>query len=376
MRPNGSSSRILSITVLAATGVLLASPASAAAPGDWTDTEPPKLDQDYWFEAIAPLSADDAWAAGVAYGPALDDGVLMHFKAGEWTHDILTATPLSDIAALSGDEAWAVGYDHQARQPVAIHSGSELTTTPILPPDTDDTTITNANGIAPIASDDVWAAGTVSTAPSAAAFLSHWNGEEWTKQELPVPEGATESFLNSITTTADGNVWAAGSVKFADGTSSAWMPYFDGDGWNDTAVPEPGTSTIGVFDVAADGSGAWATGIRIEPGAEHSAPLLLHWDGTTWTEISSRVADGTAEGVSPDGTGGAYLVGYNSTYDPMLLHYRDGEVAAEESPVTGDIVRLMDVAADPDLANVWITGDHKTPDFVKGIGVHATTGTA
>lgn len=378
MRPKGSVPftlpRSATLLAIALTPVLLATPAQAATTAEWTDTNPPVLDQDYWFEAVDPVSADTAWAAGIAYGPELDDGVLMHWDGQTWDHDLLPGLQLTDIAALSADRVWAVGYDAAARRPVAVSGGAEWTVTPLLPPD-DDTTRSGANGVAATAEDDVWVAGTVNAATADTAFVQRWDGTTWTDQELPLPEGAVASFLNAIESTPDGEVWAAGSVRFADGTTRAWLPRFDGTAWADTPVPAASAAVTGVFDIALDGDGAWAGGLYSDPDATADGALLLHWNGSTWVSIPTDVDNGLIEAVAPDGHGGAVLVGYDSQYQPLLLRCRDGAVTAEDSPVTGDLVRLMDTALSPDGERQWIVGDHKTPEFVKGAAVHAATAT-
>lgn len=361
MRPSAfaRTSRCATIIAAATVPILLATPAGAAPNTEWTDTDPPILDQDYWFEAVDPRAPDDAWTAGIAYGELLDDGVIAHWDGQQWSHDILKGIPQYDVDVLSESDVWTSGFDHNTGDGVVVHggSGSEWTVTPLVGGEI-------VQGIEAVAADEVWAA-------AGDGRIYRFDGKEWTEQDVPLPDGATSSFLNAITATPDGHVWAAGSVHLSDGTTQAWMPRFDGETWTNTPVPAAGQGTVGVFDIAADAVGVWAGGLHKKPTGDDDGPLLMRWDGDQWIDVDTGVTDGIIEGVTPDGSGGALAVGYDNRYQPLLLRYRDGEVTVEKSPVQGDVVRLMDTAIEPDGGNVWVTGDHKTPEFVKGLGVYA-----
>src|SRR5262249_8537605 len=107
----------------------------------------------------------------------------------------------------------------------------------------------NFNGIlnatAAVASNDIWAVGTVGNGTTLSAILNsepnieHFNGTRWSVVTSPLPKFGGE--LNGVTALASNNVWAVGQMN--------------------------STSTAGGFPIAI--------------------PLIEHWNGMKWTIVSS-----------------------------------------------------------------------------------------
>jgi hypothetical protein len=368
--------RTMTVIAFAAALTGLTASQAAAAPLAWTVTDTPILDQDYWFESGDAQSDDNVWAVGVAYADhpeKPDSSIAMHWDGKAWTPTPVAAgSGLHSVVALP-NEAWAVGSDVENHNAGTAHwDGTSWSKVPTPRPDVSIDAQPVLYSVDGNSTDDLWAVGSAydGNTDISTAFAQHWDGSQWTLNELPIPKGATQTYLNSVTMEPSGQTWATGSANFADGSSQPWMINYDGQQWKDTPVPDLGEGDIGIFDVTADpriaGGGAWATGLFQAPNGP-ALPILLHWNGTAWSEIDLPDENAVALGVGYDGQGGLLITGRNSRYQPVLLRYSDGTVTQEPSPANGDIVIWYDTAVAPESNQVWIFGDYKVPTEVSGV---------
>src|SRR6478735_4188639 len=81
--------------------------------------------------------------------------------------------------------------------------------------------------------------------------------------------------------------WAVGDVT-VDGVSSTLIQRWNGVAWQQVDSPNPGgshgTTLTAVTALAADD--AWAVG-SFGAVASGKRSLILHWDGVSWTKVSS-----------------------------------------------------------------------------------------
>src|SRR6266513_1947902 len=96
-----------------------------------------------------------------------------------------------------------------------------------------------------------------------------------------------------------------------------------------TASPNPSATANSLSSVSAvSGSDAWAAGYYTNNTTHAIDTLILHWDGTTWTQVPSPHPSSTQNilrGVSAVSGGDAWAVGwYNKTFsieDPLIVHW-------------------------------------------------------
>jgi hypothetical protein len=75
------------------------------------------------------------------------------------------------------------------------------------------------------------------------------------------------------------------------------------------------------------GRDAWAAGFAGKPAAGRFGTLLLHWDGTAWSQVSSPSAGpagNVLNGVSADSATDAWAAGYyisKSVRYALILHW-------------------------------------------------------
>jgi hypothetical protein len=116
------------------------------------------------------------------------------------------------------------------------------------------------------------------------------------------------------------DIWGTGLTNiFAVGyTSSPLVIHFDGTTWTPISLPSFSTTSIGV-------SAVWGSSASDVFAATY-AGVVLHFDGMAWTV--ANLGTSTLRGVWGSGPANVYAVGYNKT----LCHYTTGGWASVVTP--------------------------------------------
>jgi len=129
---------------------------------------------------------------------------------------------------------------------------------------------------------DAWIVGSVAW---------HWNGTAW--RNVPLPVLRKEVDLYSVAAVADGEAWVVGSHGEQSDYDAPFplLEHWDGARWRVVHLPHIGLSSL--LAVSASGpDDAWILGEsfrRDRKGRFPSSgvhPLLLHWDGSTWSRVA------------------------------------------------------------------------------------------
>jgi hypothetical protein len=187
----------------------------------------------------------------------------------------------------------------------------------------------NFNGIlnatAAVASNDVWAVGTIGSGATISAIqnseplIEHFNGTSWSVVKSPLPKFGGE--LNGVAVVASNNVWAVGQMN---STSTAGgfpitiplIEHWNGTQWSIVASPNPspvlGAQLLGVAAISANNIFAVGTGDLVE-----------HWDGAKWSVVVSPAFNGagTLNAISADSSSDVWAVGAISNGTPLALHF-------------------------------------------------------
>ncbi len=91
-----------------------------------------------------------------------------------------------------------------------------------------------------------------------------------------------ESALLAVSADASTDAWAVGSVDTSTGVKTM---HWGGTSWSTVAAPSPGASynTLDGVD-ALSATDAWAVG-GYSPFPKTQRTLMLHWNGTNWSEV-------------------------------------------------------------------------------------------
>ena len=176
---------------------------------------------------------------------------------------------------------------------------------------------------------DAWAVGSYvnNTTGVRDTLIMHWNGTAWSRAASPSP-GTRFNVLNGVSAAGTRN---AGAVGFYRNQAAGALPlilHWNGTAWTQVTAPASGmpqTELNGVSTVS--GRDAWAAGFAGKPAAGQFGTLLLHWNGTAWSQVSSPSpgpASNVLNGVSADSATDAWAVGYyisKSVRYALILHW-------------------------------------------------------
>jgi hypothetical protein len=147
------------------------------------------------------------------------------------------------------------------------------------------------NGAVATSSTNAWAVGGCNTSSGDQTVILRWNGTAWKRVDSPNPGGSRGSVLTAVAATASTNAWAVGDYGIGTlGATQTLILHWNGTTWSQVASPNPGPSGSGndLLAVAVlSSTEAWAVGSyqRVAEGSGYT--LAEHWDGTAWNYVAS-----------------------------------------------------------------------------------------
>jgi hypothetical protein len=248
---------------------------------------------------------------------------------------------------------------------------------------------------------DVWAVGGATGDP-----FEHWNGTSWTGQGLPAglcTEAGNQCGVNQITGTSADNITAEGGGLIDTGTSDVAESvafHFNGTSWSQMTLPAGVTlgplaafSATDLWSVNNNGDGEqfngstwtttklpisttlpdldmssisgsspsdiWAAGTASTEGVEHRkvAPVLEHFNGTSWTNVTVPVNGGVTSvvDISPADAwaidGGSLIQWNGSTWSVVNATTQTG------AAVSGSVLAALSPT------DVWLAGATTLDNF-------------
>lgn len=323
------------------------------------------------LRSVIALSQQNAWAVGAQGRHA----VIVRWNGQNWNPvdipvNVTTTSTFNAIAAVSAEDMWAVGRA-DLRPLIAHWNGSvwsQVGATPI------NAYSSQLSALAVVATNDVWAVGSALSAPQngvTQAIAEHWDGHSW--RTAPVPPG---SAFDAITATADGKVWGlittVGSAK--------QLVRWDGQAWHEQTMPAiPGLAPNSIQTILADdGRTLWVAGGWEPTGENWPVPFVAHWDGATWSRVSTNAPEArgawfTSLAIGKDGTAWAAGIfkNFNTKLNDVLIENVGGQVNSSgyypypdlyAYPNTSsnlhkdDSFSVTGIAVVPGADTVWIVG--------------------
>ncbi|HEU5386179.1 MAG TPA: hypothetical protein VFV73_09790 [Streptosporangiaceae bacterium] len=310
------------------------------------------------LNGVDQLSACNVWVAGGSGGGTL----IEHWTGGSTWTVVPSPNPgaggnfLTSINGISATDIWAVGSDFNAdgsaEQSLILHwNGTAWTQTPSPNPGK----FIQLNAVHAISADDAWAVGTFSDGNAFQTLTLHWDGTSWTQKSSPNPAPGANGQLTGVTATSGGDVWAVGDFvsNTQVSTVSTLIMHWDGTSWKQADSPNPEPDFLnrltGVSATSPDD--AWAVGFFANGTADQT--LIMHWDGTSWTQVPSPdpFVDDNLTGVAATSASSAVAVGNGQTAakggtNPTIALRWDGKAWTQvPSPQVGSADGLTGVSA-------------------------------
>jgi hypothetical protein len=274
---------------------------------------------------------------------------------------------ISAAVLLAGASVAALG------QAAAAAPTTALTTRAELAPASAAGTAGRLYAVTAVTAKNVWAVGCSGSCNGPESLILHWNGVAWSKVASPDP-GAGFDELTGVTAVSADDAWAVGyGCNTADcNVFTTVILHWNGTKW--ATVPSPDPSTVlnqlfGVTAVSADD--VWAVGSDVPDAATLlSSTLVLHWNGTTWSRVSSPTvsdASTTLYGVNADSATNAWAVGNECVYpacpdpgittDAVILHWNGTRWSIVSSPSPGGANNVLFGVSAVTPDNAWAVGD-------------------
>lgn len=342
---------VLSLSVLVI--ALLSLTGLAQACGSWTlIASPNPSPYSNHLQAVAALSPHNAYAVGssltvISKSSQFRQPLIEHFNGSIWS---VMASPsigpglestLTGIVAISATNIYAVGTVITGGGLIEHFDGSHWSVVGHQP-------ACNFNAIVAISATDMYTVG-------ASSCIVHFNGTSWNK----VASGTSNTALFAVTAVSSTNVYAVGSVCVGatcdrgNGTFQTLIEHFNGVSWSVVKSPSPsgnynslnGVAAVSATNILAVGSYAPS----FQPGA--SSPLIERFNGSTWSVVKSPNVKGSSSlnaiavvsATNIDAVGQASIP-TAPAYPPLIEHFNGSTWSIVSSPSAGMSNMLNGVA--------------------------------
>ncbi|MDP9329709.1 MAG: hypothetical protein M3P11_03560 [Actinomycetota bacterium] len=178
--------------------------------------------------------------------------------------------------------------------------------------------------------------------------------------------GASRNELRGVDAVSSSDVWAVGN--YLNDTASAYQAliiHWNGTEWSQVTSPDPSSTENDLLGVSAiSSSNAWAVGTYFTTIWN---TLILHWDGATWSQVTSPNPSLNVNGLSAVTAISASNVWAVGTYyndstlktDTLVLHWNGTKWSKAQSPNPSAVNALYGVSAFSS-SDVWAVGSQSS----------------
>jgi hypothetical protein len=247
----------------------------------------------------------------------------------------------------------------------------------VASPNTDPTQDNLLFGVACPSASDCWAAGYLYNGSHSQTLIEHWDGSSWSIVPSPNSSTSESNFLLGLTCTSATDCWAVGHHDSGGvATFVTLIEHYDGTSWS--VVSSPNSTAGGDNELrsvaCASAMDCWAVGYysvgnpALPTGALVYQTLIAHWDGTSWTVVtspnSSPVENNSLEDVSCTSATNCWAVGGYATGVSagvaMIEHYDGTSWSIVSSPSPSGNGYILGGVACTSATDCWASGSYAT----------------
>ena len=264
---------------------------------------------DTYLSRIACTSASACWAVGHSNDGLSDQRFLLQWQGVAWAPvpdpESITApinSVAADVACLAPDDCWTVGTLGSRgsllwRWEGALWRGYEPP--PVVVEDDANGYLDDLECITP---DDCWAVGKYFSASVARSLTMHWDGTSWEIVPSPNTDRELNNYLGNVTCTSSSDCWAVGRETTPTGLDwQILILHWDGTEWSivTTSPTRTGAAEWSSLESVSciSASDCWAVGLA---EVDEFYPVFMHWNGASWVRLSA------GEPTLPDKTDNAF----------------------------------------------------------------------
>ncbi len=330
--------------------------------------------------AVAALGANNVWAVGSAIntnpGVGVPQTLFLQWNGTSWVQvqgDNTVPAGLGPqpaaVGAIGASDIWSVGSDGSTLAEHWNGSSWSIASTPDAGMGQD-----VLNGAGASSSTDAWAVGYFTAGLEKRTLIEHWNGTQWSIVASP-NSNLDLNVLKAVAAISSTNAWAVGySENSNQDFRTTLVLHWDGTSWSvvSSPSPDPGTGTpVDALNSISVNSASdiWAAGDSTSSSIGTDQTLIEHWDGSAWNAVPSPNVSGTNSGlfaVAAFGTSDVWAVGYSGAnfFSTLTEHWNGSTWSIVPSAGTGGSDILYAVSG-TGTNDVWATGQSGTsPSFV------------
>jgi hypothetical protein len=272
------------------------------------------------------------------------------------------ANSLSSVAAVTDNDVWAVGWAYNqslgAYRTLTEHWNGTRWSLVRSPNATNGYNL--LNGVAVVASKDVWVVGQAWNGSTYNTLVEHWNGVAW--RIVPSPNVAGNSnVLEAISVVSANDIWAVGFSSDSSFNDRPLTIHWNGATWS--IVPSPTVNDDILFGVDAVASNdVWAVG----RSQDEARTLTLHWNGSAWSVVPSpndSTNDNVLFGVAAVTSNDVWAVGNAGSLKTLAIHWDGASWSVIPTPIFDPnatnqvLVGIVALSSN----NIWTAGQYIVP---------------
>jgi hypothetical protein len=132
------------------------------------------------------------------------------------------------------------------------------------------------------------------------------------------------SSLSAAAAIASNDIWAVGDIASGSGATQTLAEHFNGTSWTVVSTPTLNAALSGVAGAASND--VWAVGNTVGSSFFDINTLIEHWNGASWSVVSSpKLPKGSAlTGVTAPSSTNVWAVGFENSSPGELVEHWDG----------------------------------------------------
>jgi hypothetical protein len=221
-------------------------------------------------------------------------------------------------------------------------------------------------GAAAISDHSAWAVGYAGKSSAPKILMLHWNGTAWSRVTSPSVLTSTGQ-LSAITVVSAKSAWAVGTTGLVGtGKNHSLLLHWNGSAWSQVRNPAPVTGG-NLAAIAATAKRGWAVGyVNTNPNAPlccAGTPLVFRWNGAKWSRVATKLGMGAyLNGVAITVTNGAWATGGPlATITGALAKWTGSTWTWVTDPVPGGFRPFFGIATGPGGAAFVVGADNDFP---------------
>lgn len=205
---------------------------------------------------------------------------------------------LNDVSCPAAGSCFATAYYYDTANHVGVYRllGGQWSFSAL--PQAEGSSFPQLFGVSCSAVTACTAVGRVKSGGRMVPLAERWNGSAWALQSISPPyAGAPDSVLNDVSCSSSTECMAVGYYRNSSGTYVNYASLWKGGVWTEQPIPNTAGATQSILEDVSCVSSTFCTAVGWINTGNGSKPVVLGWNGSTWSLKTPARASGTLYGV-------------------------------------------------------------------------------